>query len=109
MAWRRKSRHTLKISIEERSQDAQIKLEGRITEPWTAELSRVWVEAATRLTGKRLVLDLRDVTYADEGATQVLRNIYKQSRAQIITGTVWTQSLAERIMRDDFQPQSEEL
>jgi hypothetical protein len=108
-AWRRKSQPTLKISIEERSQDVQIKLEGRIAGPWTAELSRVWVEAAPRFAGKSLVLDLRDVTFADEGATKLLREIYQQSHAEIVAGTVWTQSLAERIKREDLQPHIEEL
>ena len=93
------SQHTLRISIKERPQDAQIKLEGRVAGPWTAELSRFWLESAPRLTGKGLVLDLSDVTYADAGATQLLREIYRQTHAELIAGTVWTRSLAENIKR----------
>jgi len=94
--------------MQERAQDAQIKLEGRIAGPWTAELSRVWVESAPRISGKRLVIDLRDVTYADAHATNLLHEIYEQTQAELITGSVWTQSLAEVIKQDDSQERSKE-
>jgi len=108
-AWRRTSQATLKISIEERAQETQIKLEGRIAGPWTAELSRVWVESAPRIAGKRLAIDLSDVTYADAHATNLLREIYQQTQAELIAGTVWTQSLAEMIKQGESQGRSEEL
>jgi hypothetical protein len=85
----------------------QIKLEGRIAGAWTAELSRVWVEAQPRLEGKELVIDLRDVTYADAHATQLLREIYETTHAEIVAGTVWTQSLAEYIKQDELKTHSE--
>lgn len=100
-AWRRKSQATLKISINERAKDAQIKLDGRIAGPWTAELRRVWVETAPRISGKRLVIDLREVTYADASATKLLQDIYIQTHAQVIAGSVWTQSLAEYITQSE--------
>ena len=102
------SQPTLRISINEQAQDAQIKLDGRIAGPWTAELSRVWVETAPRVSGKRLVIDLRGVTYADASATQLLREMYEQSNAQVIAGTVWTQSLAEYIQGGESQKVSSE-
>ncbi len=106
-AWRRKSQHTLRISINEQAQDAQIKLDGRIAGPWTAELRRVWVETAPRIAGKRLVIDLREVTYADASATQLLREIYEQAHAQVIAGSVWTQSLAEYITQSESHAHEE--
>ena len=95
--------------MQERVQDTQIKLEGRIAGPWTAELSRVWVETAPRISGKRLVIDLRDVTYADAHATNLLCEIYQQTQAELITGSVWTQSLAEIVKHAESQTRSEEL
>jgi anti-anti-sigma regulatory factor len=108
-AWRRKSRHTLKISIQQTGQATQIKIEGRIAGPWTAELGRVWTEAAPGLADRKVVLDLRDVTYADAGATQLLSEIYAQTRAELLVGTVWTQSLAEQITRGGAQTPEQEL
>lgn len=109
MAWRRMGRNTLRISVQEVGQATEIKLEGRVVGPWTAELGRVWVETAPRLANRKLVLDLRDVTYADTGATQLLSEIYAQTQAELLVGTVWTQSLAEQIARGDVQTQSEEF
>jgi anti-anti-sigma regulatory factor len=76
-----------------------IKLEGRIAGPWSAELSRVWVETAPRLASRKLLLDLRNVTYADNAGTQALMEIYRQSRAELLASNPWTQSLAEQITR----------
>ena len=94
--------------MQERAHDVQIKLEGRIAGPWTAELSRVWVESAPRISRKRLVIDLRDVTYADAHATNLLREIYQQTHAALLAGSVWTRSLAEVITQDDSQMRSTE-
>ena len=107
-SWRRKGQDTLKISINEQAQDTQIKLDGRIAGPWTAELRRVWMETASRIAGKRLVIDLREVTYADASATKLLREIYEKAHAQVIAGSVWTQSLAEYISQSETLTRGEE-
>jgi anti-anti-sigma regulatory factor len=89
----------LRISIEENIEALEIKLEGRVAGPWAAELGRVWMETAPRLASRKLVLDLSNVTYADAVGTQALSEIYAQTRAEVLAGTVWTQSLAEQITR----------
>ena len=99
----------LRISIEENVEVLEIKLEGRIAGPWAAELDRVWVETAPRLATRKLVLDLSSVTYADSSGTQVLGQIYAQTHADLLAGTLWTQSLAEQISRYDAQTKNEEL
>ena len=67
------------------------------------------MEEAPRLAGREVVIDLSDVTYADASATQLLRQIYVQTHAELIAGTVWTQSLAEYIKRGNSQTHIEEL
>jgi anti-anti-sigma regulatory factor len=99
----------LRISIEETVEALEMKLEGRIAGPWAAELSRVWVETAPRLATRRLVLDLSSVTYADAGGTALLGRIYDQTNAELLAGTVWTQSLADQITRGDAQTGNQEL
>jgi anti-anti-sigma regulatory factor len=99
MAWRKASQHMLRISIEENIDALEIKLEGRVAGPWAAELGRVWMETAPRLASRKLVLDLSSVTYADAAGTQALSEIYAQTHAEVLAGTVWTQSLAEEITR----------
>ncbi|HXS78553.1 MAG TPA: hypothetical protein VN753_20400 [Terracidiphilus sp.] len=74
-----------------------MKLEGRVAGPWANELDRVWLEAATRLQARKLVIDLHNVTYADAGGKQVLRDIYAQTHAEFVATTPWTQFLAEEV------------
>jgi hypothetical protein len=99
----------LRISIEETTEALEMKLEGRIAGPWAAELGRVWVETAPRLATRKLILDLSSVTYADAGGTHLLGQIYSQTNAELLTGTLWTQSLAEQITRGDAQSGIKEL
>lgn len=89
--------HTLRITIHEDREPIEITLEGRVAGPWVAELNRVWAETAPRLATRKLSLDLRNVTYADAGGKQVLRNIYAQTHPELVTSTPLTQYLAEEI------------
>jgi anti-anti-sigma regulatory factor len=100
---------TLRITIEEDEAAMELKLEGRVAGPWAAELSRVWMEEAPRLASRKLLLDLRSVTYADADGTKALREIYALTHAEVVTGTPWTQFLAEQIAQPSAQPNDEEL
>ncbi|WP_348260746.1 hypothetical protein P8935_13135 [Telmatobacter sp. DSM 110680] len=74
-----------------------MRLEGRVAGPWANELDRVWVEQAPRLTTKKVVIDIHNVTYADAAGKQVLRSIYAQTHAAFITNTPWAQFLADEV------------
>ena len=74
-----------------------MRLEGRVAGPWASELDRVWVETAPQLASKKLIINLHNVTYADETGKQVLRTIYDQTHAEFVTNTPWTQFLAEEV------------
>ena len=65
--------------------------------PWASELDRVWVETAPQLASKKLVIDLHNVTYADDTGKRVLKTIYGQTRATFIANTPWAQFLAEEV------------
>ncbi len=93
----------LRITVEENSNAIVIKLEGRIAGPWAAELGRLWEQRAPDVAQKKLSLDLRETTFADAGGIRVLRAIYSQTGAAILTGTPWTEYLAEEVARKDFQ------
>ena len=87
----------LRITINETETAMQMKLEGRIAGPWAEELNRVWVERASVLGSRKLSIDLSGVTYADESGKKVLREVVAQTEAEIVTGTLWTQYLAEQV------------
>ncbi len=87
----------MRITTNETGNAIAIKLDGRVAGPWAAELDRVWAEMAPRLRARKLTLDLRNVTFADVIGMRVLNNIYSQTGAELIAGTLWTQYLADEI------------
>ena len=87
----------LRITVDENPDTMIIKLEGRLAGPWAAELDRLWEETAPTLAKRKLSLDLRETTFADAGGIRILRTIYSQTGAAILTGTPWTQYLAEEV------------
>ena len=93
----------LRITVEENSQAIVIKLEGRVAGPWAAELGRLWEEKAPAVAQKKLSLDLRETTFADATGIKVLRTIYSRTGAAILTGTPWTEYLAEEVARKNSQ------
>jgi anti-anti-sigma regulatory factor len=84
----------LKITIQENEGTVAMKLEGQVAGPYAAQLSSLWLERVPLLTTKKLSLDLRDVIYADNSGRRVLREIYTQTNAALVTDTPWTQYLA---------------
>ena len=93
----------LRIYFQENSNAIVIKLEGRVAGPWAAELGRLWEEKAPAVAQKKLSLDLRETTFADAAGIRVLRAIYSQTGAAILTGTPWTEYLAEEVARKNSQ------
>jgi anti-anti-sigma regulatory factor len=94
----------LRITLEENAETMVVKLEGRIVGPWVAELDRLWAQTAPSLSSRRVSLDLRETTYADAGGIRVLRAIYSQTEAAILTSTPWTQYLADEVTRKSEIP-----
>jgi len=90
-------REMLRITIHETNDEMAIKLEGRIAGPWVAELGHAWAEAAPHLASRELLLDLRDVTFADFKGKQVLKDIHSQTGARLVASTQWSQFLAGEV------------
>jgi anti-anti-sigma regulatory factor len=88
---------TLRISIQENDQAIVLNLEGRLAGPWVAELQRVWNELMPRIHGKKLSLDLRNLTYSDAGGKRVLSEIAEVTRAELVASSPWTRYLADEI------------
>ena len=98
-AWRRTSQVTLRISVDENDKSVGITLEGRVAGLWVAELSRVWAETVPQLNSRELILDLRNVTYADLAGTDALKTMCAQCQPKLITGSPWTEYLAREISK----------
>ena len=88
----------LKITVQEEPEAVAIKLDGRLAGPWTAELDRTWKALAVSLGSRKLALDLCDMTYADTGGRQLLREIYESSGAAFVTKTPLSKYFATEAM-----------
>jgi hypothetical protein len=100
---------TLRISVFEFESSMSIMLEGRVAGPWVRELSRVWVETAPQLKSRALLIDLRNVTYADRAGTDMLRKIYSESGAKLLAASPWTKYLANEIRKTKTEGANEEV
>ncbi|KAA6464871.1 hypothetical protein DYQ86_02635 [Acidobacteria bacterium AB60] len=74
-------------------------LEGRLAGPWVDELNRAWRDVAPRLNERFLSLDLRNLTYSDASGKNLLRTIYHETGAEIVTSSPWSQYLADEIRK----------
>jgi anti-anti-sigma regulatory factor len=99
----------LRITVEENTDAVVLKLEGRLAGPWAAELGRLWEEKAQAVAKKKLSLDIRETTYADAGGIRILKAIYCQTGAAILTGTPWTQYLAEEVASENREKAGAEV
>jgi hypothetical protein len=97
----------LRITLEENAETMVLKLEGRLAGPWVAELDRLWTQTSPEQGGRKLALDLRQMTYADAQGIEILRTIYRETRADLLTGTPWTQYLAEEVKRKETEQHEE--
>lgn len=52
----------LKISTIDTKSERRLVVEGKLVEPWLAELKRTWNGANEGLEGRKLVIDLQNVT-----------------------------------------------
>ena len=64
----------LKISIVEARGQLKVLLEGKLVRPWTAEVESAWRNAGENLQGRKLVIDLTNVTLISrEGENTILK------------------------------------
>jgi anti-anti-sigma regulatory factor len=68
----------LKISIVETESRRRLILEGTLVHPWTAEVERAWIHAEDHLGGRRLVVDLSDVTLISRDGENTLLKLMKE-------------------------------
>jgi len=68
----------LKISIVESPRRRQLVVEGKLIEPWAAELTRVWENAKADLNGRDLIVDLRSLTAVGPEGENVLLHLMRE-------------------------------
>ena len=88
----------LRITVHNSDKTQTILLEGKISGPWVQEFDRTWHSLAPTLGAKKLQVDLRSVDFVDAEGTQLLCDIYRESKAFFLTDSPLTQHFADAAM-----------
>jgi ABC-type transporter Mla MlaB component len=87
-----------KISIVEEPGQRRLMLEGRLIRPWTAEVENAWRMAAEQLDGRRLVVDLTNVTHIDADGESTLFKLMSDG-AKFYCRGVFTKHVLRQLAR----------
>ena len=79
---------------------ATLKVEGKVVGPWATELEETWHDLWDAARQKRLRIDIRGLTFADQKGTRVLREIVRATSAEIIADSPLTRYFAKRAAAD---------
>lgn len=86
----------LKISINDDTPTATLKIEGKLVGPWATELGRTWQDLWASTRQMPLRLDISGVTFADHQGTQILGEIVRETGAEIFSDSPLTQYFANQ-------------
>jgi anti-anti-sigma regulatory factor len=67
-----------KISIVETQGQRRIVVEGQLISPWTGEVESAWKKSTGNLDGKKLVIDLTNVTVISRDGEKLLFQLMRQ-------------------------------
>jgi len=87
-----------RISIADTPCKRTLMVEGKLIAPWTAELQRVWRDANQNLNGRKLTIDLSDVTTINPEGEDTLFDLMKEG-AKFSCGGVLTKHVLKRLAR----------
>lgn len=67
-----------KISIVETDDNRRLVLEGRLVSPWTAEVERMWRDVQQDPQGRKVIIDLRNVTLISREGEGILLKLMRE-------------------------------
>lgn len=86
----------LKISKHENGSGIlTLKVEGKVIGAWTTEFQRVWASLHPSLGPRQLCIDICGVTYLDDQAQQLLKEIFRATGANILADSPLTRQFAD--------------
>ena len=87
-----------KISVVESPGQRKLILEGKLISPWTAEVETAWRNAAEDLQGRKLVVDLTNVTLISMDGEKTLAELMRAG-AKFFCSDVLTRHVLRRLAR----------
>ncbi len=86
----------LRITVNDEAEAVRIKLEGKLTGPWVAELERCWRGVCPCVQQRRLVLDLTDLEFVDAAGKYLLAAMHTRGGG-FVARTLTMRELVEEI------------
>lgn len=87
-----------KLSMVDKNGQRKLILEGRLVAPWTEEVESAWRRAKDSLDGRKLMVDITNVTLIGREGEATLLNLMRDG-AQFICGGVLTKHLVRQLAR----------
>lgn len=87
-----------KISIVDTHSQRRLVLEGKLVSPWTTEVESAWRNAGERLQGRKLVIDLTNVTLISADGENTLFKLMRDG-ARFSCGDVLTKHVVKQLTR----------
>jgi anti-anti-sigma regulatory factor len=87
-----------RISTIETNGQRRLVLEGKLVPPWTAEVENAWKRAGEQLEGRKLIIDLTNVTLISSDGENTLYRLM-QDGAQFACGDVLTKHVLKQLAR----------
>lgn len=85
-----------KISIVETLSQRRLVLEGTLVRPWTTEVERAWKSAGEELDGRKLIVDLTNVTLISVDGESTLFKLMREG-AKFSYGGVLTKHVLKQL------------
>jgi ABC-type transporter Mla MlaB component len=67
----------LRITTDRVGEELVLKLEGSLAGPWVPELARCWRDAVASASGRRMRIDLSDVSHVDPAGQDLMAMMYR--------------------------------
>jgi hypothetical protein len=87
-----------RISLVETHGQRKLVLEGKLVSPWTAEVESAWRSAGEQLQGRKLVIDLTNVTLISPDGENTLFKLMRDG-AKFSCGGVLTKHVLRQLAR----------
>jgi hypothetical protein len=87
-----------KISTIQTNGHRRLVLEGKLVSPWTAEVEAAWKNAGQQLEGRKLVIDLTNITAISLDGENTLLKLMKDG-AKFSCGDVFTKHVLKQLAR----------
>jgi len=89
----------MRITIHQNEDLVTLKIDGKVADSLVGEFRRAWQELTHSLGSRKLSVDLREVTFMDSTARQLLCEIEAKTGADFIADRPLTKYYAEEAMR----------